>query len=373
MNRSLEGRTSAAEYRMIDSLLLENFRCFERLELNNLPRLNVIVGQNATGKTALLEGLFFASAGTPESLMRLRAFRGYWEGQVAVSTDRKAYEGLWRECFYNFDYSKTIVGKIGGSVGCGRETQVSYSPEGIVPLNVQLPAERHDLQQDSYSQVPLIFSGIDANGRKFNYRADLTPRGIYFDARLQMVPVVYFPSSMRPPLRETSDRFTAIDVGGELGKLIATIRKPFPFIQALSLGSYGGGGSVIYAQIDRFKEKIPLGVVSNGIEKLVNVLLGITASTNGAVLIDELDSCVHHSKIADTWNALREFADSYSTQLFVSTHSAEWLAKLKPVISGHETEFGLIRLEISKEGKHIVKQVSGDVLESALKEEMEVR
>jgi hypothetical protein len=364
MDRSLEGRGGPVEYRMIDRLLIQNFRCFEHLELNHLAPINVVVGQNASGKTALLESLFFAAAATPESLMRLRAFRGYFEGQLlGLSTDREGYESIWREVFFNFDYSRTIAAKIVGSAGCSRETTVSYSQEGNVPILAN---------PDSYSQVPLIFSGTDAAGKPFSYRADLTSRGIYFDATLQLVPIVYFPSSHRVSLRETADRFTKLDIRGDLGRLVSTINERFKFIKGLSLGSYGGS-SLIYAETDFFKDKVPIGVVSNGVEKFMGILLGIAASANGAVLVDEIDSCVHHSKIAGVWEALRSFAKEYSTQLFISTHSAEWLAALKTVLGGHEQEFGLLRLEVTRDNRYIVKQFNGDVLESALLEEMEIR
>jgi hypothetical protein len=116
--------------------------------------------------------------------MRLRFFRGYFEGQLLnLSADREGYESIWREVFYNFDYTQAIAAKTIGSPGCSRETTVSYSQEGNVPL-VANP--------DSYSQVPLIFSGKDAAGKPYSYRADLTSRGIYFDATLQVVPIVYF-------------------------------------------------------------------------------------------------------------------------------------------------------------------------------------
>ncbi len=363
MSRSLEGRGKPVRYRMIDQLIVKNFRCFEHLELNHLAPINVVVGQNSSGKTALLEALFFAGAATPESLMRFRLFRGYWEGQMQVTSDRKSYESLWREVFYNFDYSRTIAAKTVGSTGCSRETTVSYSQEGNVPLAAN---------PDSYSQVPLVFSGVDAGGKKFSYRADMTLRGINYDATLQTVPIVYFPSSLRTPLREMSDRFTTIDVRGELGKLIATINERFEFVKGLSLGS-SGGTTLIYAETTYFKEKVPIGVVSNGVEKLLGVLLGIATSENGVVLVDELDSCVHHSKIAGVWEALRDFANAYSAQLFVSTHSAEWLSALRTVLSGHEKEFGLLRAEVTNDGRHVVQQFTGDVLESAILEEMEVR
>jgi hypothetical protein len=364
MDSSMEGREKPARCRMINRLIVQNFRCFENLGLDHLAPINVVVGQNSSGKTALLEALFFAGAGTPESLMRLRYFRGYFEGQALnLSIDREGYESIWREVFYNFDYTRTIAAKTIGSAGSSRETLVSYSQEGNVPL-VANP--------DSYSQVPLIFSGRDAAGKAFSYRADLTSRGIYFDATLQLVPIVYFPSSHRPALRETADRFTKIDIRGGLDKLVAAINERFPFIQGLSLGSYGGA-PLIYAQTNYFKEKMPIGVVSNGVEKFLGILLGIAASPDGVVLVDEIDSCVHHSKIAGVWEALRDFAAEYSTQLFISTHSAEWLGALKTVLGGHEKEFGLLRVEVTRDNRHIVQQFTGDVLESAILEEMEVR
>lgn len=347
---------------MFERLLVENFRCFEHLELDQLAPINVVVGQNSSGKTALLEALFFAGVATPESLIRFRIFRGYSEGQLQLSTDRKGYEAIWREVFYNFDYSRTIAAKTVGSTGCTRETTVSYSQEGNVPL-VANP--------DSYSQVPLVFSGVDAGGKAFSYRADMTPRGINYDATLQMVPIVYFPSSHRPPLREMSDRFTAVDVRGELGKLIVTINERFKFIKGLSLGSFAGN-TLIYAETSYFKEKVPIGVVSNGVEKLLGVLLGIATSENGVVLVDELDSCVHHTKIAGVWEALRDFSASYSTQLFVATHSAEWLNGLLPVIKGHEKDFSLLRAD-TVNGKHVVERFAGEQLRAAIAQNAEIR
>jgi AAA15 family ATPase/GTPase len=112
--------------------------------------------------------------------------------------------------------------------------------------------------------------------------------------------------------------------------------------------------------------------VSNGVEKLLGILLGIATSENGVVLVDELDSCVHHTKIASVWGALRDFSASYSTQLFVSTHSAEWLNGLLPVIKGHERDFNLLRTD-TVNGKHVVETFVGDQLRAAIAQNAEIR
>jgi len=283
---------------------------------------------------------------------------------LGFTADRHGYESIWREYFYDFDFTKTIATKTVGSLGCTREMSISYSPQGSVALAAS---------PDSYSQVPLIFAGVDAGGRPFNYRADLTARGISYDATLQGVPAVYFPSSIRTPLRETADRFSALDIRGELAPLVATIHERFKFIKGLSLVAFGGV-SVIFAETTMYKEKLPLGVVSNGIERLLNVLLGIAASTNGIVLVDELDSCVHHSKIGGVWEALRDFSKTYSTQLFVSTHSAEWLTALLPVIKGHEQDFSLLRTDVIEgDVQHTVEHFTGSKLRTAIAQNAEIR
>ena len=42
---------------MYTSFSIENFRCFEDLTVEPLARVNLICGENNTGKTALLESL----------------------------------------------------------------------------------------------------------------------------------------------------------------------------------------------------------------------------------------------------------------------------------------------------------------------------
>ena len=44
---------------MFESLKIEHFRGFESLELKELARVNLIVGANNSGKTALLEAIQF--------------------------------------------------------------------------------------------------------------------------------------------------------------------------------------------------------------------------------------------------------------------------------------------------------------------------
>ena len=57
---------------MISSLQLQDYRGFKDFTLSNLGRINLLVGMNNCGKTAVLEAVnLLASAGDPRVLTRI--------------------------------------------------------------------------------------------------------------------------------------------------------------------------------------------------------------------------------------------------------------------------------------------------------------
>lgn len=58
----------------LEALQIQDFRCMQRVELRPSSGINVIVGENASGKTSLLEAIFFLGRG--------RSFRGARRGAL---------------------------------------------------------------------------------------------------------------------------------------------------------------------------------------------------------------------------------------------------------------------------------------------------
>src|SRR5262249_30220886 len=82
-------------YQMIDEVRITNFRRFALAELKSCRRINVIIGDNGMGKTALLEALFLAAGRTPEIATRVRGWRGL-EGAFHGSV-RQIEDAIWRD------------------------------------------------------------------------------------------------------------------------------------------------------------------------------------------------------------------------------------------------------------------------------------
>jgi AAA15 family ATPase/GTPase len=48
---------NGAGYLMATSIDIRNFRCFDHVAANDCRRINILVGENGSGKTALLESI----------------------------------------------------------------------------------------------------------------------------------------------------------------------------------------------------------------------------------------------------------------------------------------------------------------------------
>lgn len=64
---------------MVESITLRNFKGYSDCKIENLRRINLVVGDNGSGKTALLEALFLAAGATPELVLRARQWRGLYQ------------------------------------------------------------------------------------------------------------------------------------------------------------------------------------------------------------------------------------------------------------------------------------------------------
>jgi recombinational DNA repair ATPase RecF len=93
---------------MVDSLTIRNFRSFREVKLENCRRINLVVGDNGSGKTALLEALFLAAGISPELAIRTRGWRGY-EGERMSGSHEDLHQALWADLFHKFQTNRTAV------------------------------------------------------------------------------------------------------------------------------------------------------------------------------------------------------------------------------------------------------------------------
>ncbi|GBL76156.1 Structural maintenance of chromosomes protein 6 [Araneus ventricosus] len=65
------------EFGVIESVTVQNFMCHENLTLNFEPHMNFIIGQNGSGKSAILTAIILALGGKSSSTDRFTNIKGF--------------------------------------------------------------------------------------------------------------------------------------------------------------------------------------------------------------------------------------------------------------------------------------------------------
>jgi AAA ATPase-like protein len=355
---------------MINSLHIENFRCFPKLDLQDLGMINIIVGNNGAGKTALLES-FFLPGGVHDLVFKLRLYRGL--AAAPMVPVKAIYEAAWKDLFFKFSQVTPIKISLNGSESNSRTLSIYYSPQANTPLFVGFqPKENvaNNPKPDPSSIIPLTFE-TDALGKKYVNNAIFDPTGNF--VRTGEIPplaaISFIPSTIQFP---TAQPFSELDVKNQKGKLVRILKDVFPIIDDLSL-QYTGGVPEVYCSTPTLSEKIPVGLVSNGIHKLLTILLGIANRENGVLLVDEIENGIHFESLGKAWSAIFKFCKEYNVQLFASTHSLENLKALIPFLNEEKNNFRLIRLKTLEDGSHTAQISKGGDFAAALETGTEVR
>ena len=349
---------------MIQDLKISNFKCFKEVHLPDLSRFNVIVGRNGGGKTAFLEALSFLAGVGPELVRKIQSMRDL--GNDSVSTERGSVEVLWRDLFFDFDHTSTIELNSVDTDENSRSLTVSCGP----PEGATLPLGDGPVE-DGVRHVTIDFAYRVANGEVVKCQPVVINQGLSFGALIETFPAILLSPVLRGGPEQNGHRFSSLSKTGEHMAVVSTIRKQFPLIEDLSV-EYHGGTAMVHAKLRTVQEKVPLPLVSDGINKILSILLAVHHSARGMILIDEMENGLYFDLMGRASAAILDAARASNTQLFVTTHSLEYLRALLPVVREYPDDFRLLRTT-KENGASAIDCFDGQHFAAALEEGLEIR
>lgn len=316
---------------MLTSLEIENFKCFRQLKIEPLAKVNLFVGTGNSGKTAVLE----AVAMLPQREgFRLSEFRDpSVSGMGAVESWRWMHHDLKSKTpiFIQAVHDETFIfAQIGAK---GRQTA---SGEIVQPLP--------DSRELSWGPVRQYWlSRIRSLNTDKRPAADLAKD---FDAWTRRT--------------ENEDRFVEF-----LTRVDPRLKRLRPFEIE--------GRRVLYADIG-LPERIPLPMLGEGFNRLVQIYGAIIGEGAEVVLIDEIENGLHWSALPQIWTGLREAVNREKVQIFATTHSLECIAAAVEAFKGEpKNDLAVHRLERSEKGDIECVTMNEDELERMLERDWEVR
>jgi AAA15 family ATPase/GTPase len=358
-------------YRMISNFKVENFRCFQHATLRDLRRVNIVVGDNASGKTALLEVLRLGLEGTPQSLHSLNQLRSHVY-YVQAPVTRELFEAQFNPFFFNIDPSTTISTECNDTEGRTAKLRVFYDPEkAITPL----PPPQFQIAQPVGTIIPLAFERTAFTGHDSKLYASVNPQGT--GMILEQGPELglvseFFSSTFIYNPQQSVTYFSQLSRQNRESEVVDVIKGAFDLVQDLSILAPSQFTSSMYATIQHLKEKLPLSFVSAGINKFFSILAAIITRSSGVVLIDEIENGIYYRRLSSLWDTILRLAIQYDTQIFASTHSRECLEAAAEVVEKYPDKFGIIRT-VKVNAKVETRQFDGTRFVDAINEGIEIR
>jgi energy-coupling factor transporter ATP-binding protein EcfA2 len=334
---------------MISSLKMTGYRAFSKFEMADLGRVNLLVGRNNSGKTSILEGLYLlASGANAMGLLQVLARRGEQVMSEPASARGAEAEADVSHLFY------------GHEIGDGTEFTLSTkndNPGTSVTYKIsEFVAEDPELFGDTLGGPPLALhiTGMPDVGMPLlplTERGALNPDRVRHSMRLSGITSRQQKGGMGRAQYITTDSLTTQQVLRLWNAIVLTpdedlviqslqildrrIERIAP-VQAgtmqylefdLRLPTRGG----FYLKLSGDERRVPIGSFGDGMWRLFSIAVALVQAKNGLLLIDEIDTGLHYTVMADMWKLVNQASKLFNVQVFATTHSYDCVHSLAAI------------------------------------------
>lgn len=317
---------------MYQAIYIKNFRCFEDLRIENLGQINLIVGKNNIGKSALLEGLYLlGNYSFPERVARLSPWRGLEE----VEWFEHMYSTPpWEYWFSGFD--KTRVVELSCESAERHRWGVKFYTYPVVELSQPVNEAfsynyRRELNRATQTALLAEATGVGKPtnpARIYGFVYDRSEGKIELEIgeHLSEVNAPFLPTELLgaqrgPVTMEAIQRFSTVVEQKRLGHVIRALQQIEPSTQDVHL-VYSKKSLMLFCDTGS-AQPIPLALMGDGMLQMFHLSALITTVQDGVALIDEIENGLHYSVHSALWEVVAEAAQAANAQVFATTHSYE--------------------------------------------------
>lgn len=330
----LEGRDEL----MISSIRIERFRSFNVLRLENLGRVNLIMGANNCGKTTALEAInLLTSQGSTEALVQT-----IWRRDGTVLPFRRVnqsnYKGSVWPLFYGndceadatFELSSSgsnseacLTGRISDRLQDGSDN-LQWSDYGDSGMAFCLEG----VPEPCVTEIPIDNSG-EITKRALNRTAQRQPNYLQDNPNNVLLRPVELDAcdlvSMWNDIVLTPDKERILRILASLDDGIDHITTQFSGETQQDTSPGCGQFVVKYKGISSL---LPIESFGSGLWRLFSLALVINYCRNGTLLVDEINTGLDSTSQAIVWRMMLSLVHDLNVQVFATTHDIDCINRL---------------------------------------------
>lgn len=309
---------------MIKDLHIQNFWLFEDLQIKGLKLVNLIAGKNNTGKTALLEALrIYAAKGDSSVVNNILNNR-----DLFTPGWNSSYDSLYNENFFAVNpKEKYLI---------------------INDLEIKSVSANYSVYKDKYH-----LRSLDAD-KSPDFPRDQSVFVPFSNGEAQLQPIW--------------DKIALTDLEDEVIKILnQTID-----LRIIRVDVKENNTKV---RLKDANTPVPIQSLGDGVKRILLLALALVNAKGQMLLIDEIESGLHHSVQDQLWELIFKYATEWNIQTFITTHSEDTVRTFSYVAARpeYQNQALFVRLQMGRSGK--IEAVTYDTtrLEAALDLPTEIR
>lgn len=344
---------------MFTSATIENFRGIERLSVEGLGRVNLIIGKNNSGKTALMEALlvaaFPAEAGQAVAVIQGLRMPGALLGE---------FDDFWRPVFRSGDAARGF--SVAARTAEGQESFVKMSKSAHAPV-----VTASDLLAPSKWTLQY---GAAAPGQVLTFN-EITggPQGVDFPVTARpMVRAAWIPTSNLEQALSIR-QLSLLKQQGRDDMVCLLLRQLDEQIQSVELLSLANGQAAVFVRVTGEQPLLPLQMMGEGVQRCFNIAVAMAAGEPPLLAVDEIENGLHHSVMKRVWRWMAEVSARRGIQVFATTHSEECVhAACQAFMELGDDGLKVIRLD-RQEHETVAKVYDRDLIAATERMDIEIR
>ena len=305
------------------NLKIEKFRGIKNLELNELNDINIILGDNNSGKTSILEAINLLKSDNIFNLFSMLKNRN-----LSYDINNFIYYFPIHENNIKM-HANLLKGKTNLDISYEEKSVVFDKETYVAGLNEELKAAYSrliDMSQQHGKEDKKIICKIKYNDVEKEYdflNFDLKYGRIsenYSDDIVKIItetPFDHFKNtlSIMPDIL-SSDSYSKMYIevlrlfDSSIENVMIINNKNYPFIFD------------VYVKKEN-EDPMPLSIFGDGLKKVALLGSFLVKSRDGILLIDEIETSLHHKYYSDVFAFIVRIARAFNVQVFITTHNDE--------------------------------------------------
>ncbi len=354
---------------MIQSIEVDNFRCFHTTKIDGFKRINLIAGKNNGGKTSLLEALLLGCWPSGYSLYSLQSYIRQLQKDI-IYNDPKSY---WLNIFNESNKKDAIIKLFDTDRGQSTATIKFDNTEPIIGISADDTNQRFE-QPIFASRIVSEYGWKD--GEKMESWAEAgpnIPNLLQYIASPSLIPCHLITQKSGIELKDIGFFHDSLRMAGTTNEFLRAFRIIDPTITDTTTLSIGQTNLYLKSNGGDWK---PIQLFGDAISKVASYVTAIVRNQNKVILIDEIENGIHHTAQQDIWRMLYQLAVEFGVQVFATTHSKEMIESFITAAQRNNFEQDVVYFEMARHAQ--TNEIIGikheiEILEYELENDANVR